>query len=461
MLYELTDVTKHYAQRRKQVAALAGIDLTIDEGEFLAIQGSTGSGKTTLLQMLGAMDRPSGGKLDFEGRDLARMGERDLSELRSHSFGFIFQGFNLIPTLTAQENVETALVPWHVAVHERRRRAEEALAGVGLAERARHIPSELSGGEQQRVAIARALVRAPRVILADEPTGNLDERTRDDIIGLLEELWRERGQTLIVVTHDTWVASRASRRIWLDAGRIEEEETTGPHVDGRFLEVAARRRPSRSDEISSRRSEAGRRRQYICTGGAARQSASWRCPSPSTGGPCVTRTCSSGRSASSLSVGAKTSLLPGPRRSRCSGSRSGGRPQRRRRRRRRRRRAARARKPGARCAVGGRWCTPRPTRRRWAPPCRRSPSAPPRVGLRPQPPAHERVTPDARRALGREALVQRLRAARVIRAVASSSTRAAAAARSSSCARSASRRSSSSAGTTGSTSSSASPATRA
>ena len=222
MLYELTDVTKHYTQRGKQVAALAGIDLTIDEGEFLAIQGSTGSGKTTLLQMLGAMDRPSGGKLDFEGRDLAKMGERDLSELRSHSFGFIFQGFNLIPTLTAQENVETALVPWHVAAGERRRRAEEALAGVGLADRARHIPSELSGGEQQRVAIARALVRAPRVILADEPTGNLDERTRDDIIGLLEELWRERGQTLIVVTHDTWVASRASRRIWLDAGRIEE-----------------------------------------------------------------------------------------------------------------------------------------------------------------------------------------------------------------------------------------------
>jgi putative ABC transport system ATP-binding protein len=223
MLYELTDVTKRYTQRRKQIDALAGIDLTIDEGEFLAIQGSTGSGKTTLLQMLGAMDRPSGGKLDFEGRDLVEMGEGDLSELRSHSFGFIFQGFNLIPTLTAQENVETALVPWHVQAGERRRRAAEALAGVGLADRARHIPSELSGGEQQRVAIARALVRAPRVILADEPTGNLDERTRDDIIGLLEQLWRERGQTLIVVTHDTWVASRASRRIWLDQGRLEDE----------------------------------------------------------------------------------------------------------------------------------------------------------------------------------------------------------------------------------------------
>jgi len=239
MLYELNDVTKRYTQRHKQIDALAGIDLSIDEGEFLAIQGSTGSGKTTLLQMLGAMDRPTGGKLQFEGRDLARMGEGDLSELRSHSFGFIFQAFNLIPTLTAQENVETALVPWHVPAHERRGKAEEALEGVGLADRARHIPSELSGGEQQRVAIARALVRAPRVIFADEPTGNLDERTRDDIIGLLEQLWRERGQTLIVVTHDTWVASRASRRIWLDRGRIEDKDGAGAAVlDEEFLAEA-------------------------------------------------------------------------------------------------------------------------------------------------------------------------------------------------------------------------------
>ena len=221
MLYELTGVTKRYAARRKVVNALDGIDLRITEGEFLAIQGSTGAGKTTLLQMLGAMDRPTGGTLLYEGRDLARLGEGDLSELRSHSFGFIFQAFNLIPTLTAQENVETALVPWHVHGDERRRRAAEALDGVSLADRARHIPSELSGGEQQRVAIARAQVREPKVIFADEPTGNLDERTRDDIIGLLEQLWRERGQTLIVVTHDTWVASRASRRIWLDAGKIE------------------------------------------------------------------------------------------------------------------------------------------------------------------------------------------------------------------------------------------------
>jgi len=235
MLYELTDVSKRYTQRRKVINALDGVGLRIAEGEFLAIQGSTGSGKTTLLQMLGAMDRPSGGTLLYAGRDLAKLGEGDLGELRSHSFGFIFQAFNLIPTLTAQENVEAALVPWHAHTRERRWRAAEALDGVGLANRARHIPTELSGGEQQRVAIARALVREPKVIFADEPTGNLDERTRDDIIGLLEQLWRERGQTLIVVSHDTWVASRASRRIWLDSGRVE----TPPEDDGSIAETAS------------------------------------------------------------------------------------------------------------------------------------------------------------------------------------------------------------------------------
>jgi len=233
MLYDLTGVTKRYTQGRKTVDALAGVDLKIADGEFLAIQGSTGSGKTTLLQMLGAMDRPTSGSLLFEGRDLAKLGVSDLTELRSHSFGFIFQAFNLIPTLTAQENVETALVPWHVNAKERRGRAQEALEGVGLADRAKHIPSELSGGEQQRVAIARALVRAPRVIFADEPSGNLDERTRDDVIGLLEELWRERGQTLIVVTHDTWVAGRALRRIWLDSGKLEASPVDdGPGAEG-------------------------------------------------------------------------------------------------------------------------------------------------------------------------------------------------------------------------------------
>jgi len=229
MLYELKNVTKRYTQGRKDVDALAGIDLTVDEGEFLAIQGSTGSGKTTLLQMLGALDKPSGGGVVFDGRDMAKLDEGELAALRSHAFGFMFQAFNLIPTLTAQENVETALVPWEVGGDERRSRAQAALARVGLAERGPHLPSELSGGEQQRVGIARALVREPRVILGDEPTGNLDEKTRDEIIGLLETLWRERGQTLVLVTHDSWVASRASRRIWLDEGRITD---AGDSPDG-------------------------------------------------------------------------------------------------------------------------------------------------------------------------------------------------------------------------------------
>jgi putative ABC transport system ATP-binding protein len=226
VLYELDAVTKRYTQRRKQVDALAGIDLPIDEGEFLAIQGSTGSGKSTLLQMLGALDRPTGGRVVFDGRDMARLGEAGLAKLRSHSFGFVFQSFNLIPTLTAHENVEIGLVPLGVGGDERRRRAAEALGELGLGDRARHIPAEMSGGEQQRVGIARALARRPKVILADEPTGNLDERTRDEIIGVLESLWRERGLTLIVVTHDTWVAGRASRRIWLDAGKLADMPAT-------------------------------------------------------------------------------------------------------------------------------------------------------------------------------------------------------------------------------------------
>ncbi len=227
MLYELTGVSKRYDGARK-VQALDGIDLTIAEGELVAIQGSTGSGKSTLLQMLGALDHPTNGSVLFAGQDLAAMRESQLAPLRAQAFGFIFQSFNLIPTLTAQENVETALVPLHVHGDERREKARAALAEVGLADRASHIPAELSGGEQQRVAIARALVRSPRVILADEPTGNLDERTRDEIILLLEGLWKDRGQTIIVVTHDSQVASRASRLLWLDAGRLASSEAVEP-----------------------------------------------------------------------------------------------------------------------------------------------------------------------------------------------------------------------------------------
>jgi putative ABC transport system ATP-binding protein len=210
-MYELTNVTKTYQNGRVVVAALQDVDLTIGDGEWLAIQGPTGHGKSTLLQMLGALDRPTSGSVEFDGRDLAQMREAEVTAVRAKSFGFIFQTFNLIPTLSAQENVEAALVPLGTATRERRERAAAALADVGLGDRLRHLPSQLSGGQQQRVAIARALVKQPAVLLADEPTGNLDEDTRDEIIALLEKLWQTRGLTLVLVTHDTPVARRAQR----------------------------------------------------------------------------------------------------------------------------------------------------------------------------------------------------------------------------------------------------------
>ncbi|MBO0774239.1 MAG: ABC transporter ATP-binding protein [Actinobacteria bacterium] len=210
-MYSLTGVSKAYRNGRTVVHALRGVDMVIGDGEWLAIQGPTGHGKTTLLQLLGGLDRPSAGNLTLAGQDLAAMSEAQLTRLRAAAIGFIFQNFNLIPTLSAQENVETALVPLGMRPRQRRARAAGALASVGLADRARHLPSELSGGQQQRVAIARALAKEPKVLLADEPTGNLDEGTRDDIIGLLGQQWRERKLTLIMVTHDSSVAARAQR----------------------------------------------------------------------------------------------------------------------------------------------------------------------------------------------------------------------------------------------------------
>lgn len=221
-MYALNGVGKTYATKgRGSVTALSEVDLTIAAGELLVIQGPTGHGKTTLLQLLGGLDRPSAGTLEFEGRDLACMSERALTRLRADRFGYVFQGFNLVPTLTAQYNVEAALVPLGVPAAQRRERARRALAEVGLAERADHLPTELSGGQQQRVAIARALVKEPAVILADEPTGNLDEQTRDEIVALLENLWRERGLTIIMVTHDSTVAARAPRIAQITNGRLE------------------------------------------------------------------------------------------------------------------------------------------------------------------------------------------------------------------------------------------------
>ena len=220
-LYRLTGVTRTYRQKVRVVKALAGIDLEIAAGDFVTIQGPTGGGKSTLLQLLGALDRPTTGSVLLGDVDLAGASNAELGAARAREIGFVFQGFNLIPTLTASENVDMALEPLGIAKPERAVRVAEALAHVGLADRADHRPGELSGGQQQRVAIARAIVKRPRVLLADEPTGNLDESMRDEILAVLETLCAE-GLTLIVVTHDSAVAKRARRRLRLERGMVRE-----------------------------------------------------------------------------------------------------------------------------------------------------------------------------------------------------------------------------------------------
>lgn len=220
-MYDLRNVTKRYAGTRA-VVALDDVSLEIPDGQMVAVQGPTGGGKSTLLQMLGGMDRPSEGSVELAGRDLAGLSGGELARVRAHEVGIVFQTFNLLATLSAVENVETALVPAGVPHEERRARAREALGSVGLADRADHLPGELSGGEQQRVALARALVKKPRVLLADEPTGNLDVGTRDEIMDLIEERWRAEGLTIVLVTHDPRVAERAERRLQIVKGRVSE-----------------------------------------------------------------------------------------------------------------------------------------------------------------------------------------------------------------------------------------------
>lgn len=226
-MYELRSVTKRYTRGKEAVLALDGVDLTIPDGDRLVIQGPTGGGKSTLLQMLGGLDRPTSGEVVLDGTDLGRLSEAKLTKVRSENIGFVFQSFNLIPTLTAQENVETALVPLGVKGKERRDRAAEALTSVGLGERLGHLPGEMSGGQQQRVAIARALVKQPKVLLADEPTGNLDEGMRDEVMDVLERMWKELGLTFIMVTHDSAIAKKAPRVATIRKGSITVRENVG------------------------------------------------------------------------------------------------------------------------------------------------------------------------------------------------------------------------------------------
>jgi putative ABC transport system ATP-binding protein len=220
MLYELHGVERTYRTGGGVVRALDGIDLTVARGEFLAVEGPSGSGKSTLLQLLGALDVPTAGSLLFDGRELSRLGDQELTRVRSRDIGFVFQAFNLIPTLTAAENVEAAMVPLERDRAARTARCNELLQRVGLGNRATHLPSRLSGGEQQRVAIARALANEPRVILADEPTGNVDTETAEEVVRTLQDLSAEHGVTVIVVTHAEHVARHAARRIRLRDGRV-------------------------------------------------------------------------------------------------------------------------------------------------------------------------------------------------------------------------------------------------
>jgi putative ABC transport system ATP-binding protein len=219
MLYELHNVERAYRDGSREVRALDQIDLSFATGEFVAIEGPSGSGKSTLLQLLGALDRPTGGSILFDGQELSRLDDRALTRVRSREIGFVFQSFNLIPTLSAAENIETAMVPLHSKTSALKARAADLLDRVGLADRATHLPSKLSGGEQQRVAIARALANEPRVILADEPTGNLDSATSEEVVRTLQALSAEQGVTVIVVTHAEEVARFAARRVRLRDGR--------------------------------------------------------------------------------------------------------------------------------------------------------------------------------------------------------------------------------------------------
>jgi putative ABC transport system ATP-binding protein len=222
-LIQLEDVTKTYVMGDVEVHALRGVSLTVGRGEFTAIMGASGSGKSTLMNVLGCLDRPSTGRYLLDGRDVSRLPSDELAAIRNRTLGFVFQSFNLLSRTSALENVELPLVYAGLSTGERHARATEALARVGLGDRTDHHPSQLSGGQQQRVAIARALVNRPRVLLADEPTGNLDSRTSVEVMAILQELGRA-GITVILVTHETDIAEHASRIIVMRDGRILSDE---------------------------------------------------------------------------------------------------------------------------------------------------------------------------------------------------------------------------------------------
>jgi putative ABC transport system ATP-binding protein len=225
----LEKISKTYQVGSEEVHALDEVSLKIDRNEYVAIMGPSGSGKSTLMNILGCLDTPTSGKYDLKGIDVSDMSDNELAEVRNREIGFVFQTFNLLPRATAFHNVELPLIYAGVHSSRRRERTEEALTSVGLKERMLHKPNELSGGQRQRVAVARALVIGPSIILADEPTGNLDSKTGEDIMALFHEIYKQ-GNTIILVTHEEYIANHAKRVIRLLDGRVESDEQVANHT---------------------------------------------------------------------------------------------------------------------------------------------------------------------------------------------------------------------------------------
>jgi putative ABC transport system ATP-binding protein len=221
-LVTIRNVHKYYTRGSERIDVLQGVNLEIPKGEFLALMGPSGSGKTTLLNLMGGLDQPSSGEIIIGGTNIATLSSGQLSRWRSHHIGFVFQLYNLLPVLTAERNVELPLLLTNLSKAERRKRVEIALRVVGLADRAKHYPRQLSGGQEQRVGIARAIVTDPTLLLADEPTGDLDRKSGDEILDLLQRLNREHGKTIVMVTHDPRAADRASRVQHLEKGVLME-----------------------------------------------------------------------------------------------------------------------------------------------------------------------------------------------------------------------------------------------
>jgi len=222
-LVELQDVTKEYRRGAETVHVLQKLSLEIPHGDFLALMGPSGSGKTTLLNLLGGIDRPTSGNILVEGTDIARYDESELARWRAHNVGFVFQLYHLLPVLSAERNVELPLLLTGLSATDRKRRVQAAMQLANIADRAKHKPAELSGGQEQRVGIARAIVGDPLLLLCDEPTGDLDRKSGDEILDLLQALNREQGKTIVMVTHDPHAAARARRILYMNKGRLSVE----------------------------------------------------------------------------------------------------------------------------------------------------------------------------------------------------------------------------------------------